>query len=197
MIGNVVKFFKCPKFHDERGWFEVGYNQKYFTEEIADVNFVQQNISYSYKNVARGLHFQYINPQAKLVSCIEGEVIDYILDLRLGSNTFGKYQMYLLDDPDTFLYVPIGFAHGFITLSEIAKFQYFVSDIWNKQGETGVNFKHELENCILNQVGVLKSNKEHLYIKPNELVKNLIFNEKDLALPTLDEYYEAIETAKI
>jgi dTDP-4-dehydrorhamnose 3,5-epimerase len=138
LIGNVVKFFKCPKFHDERGWFEVGYNQKYFAEEIADVNFVQQNISYSYKNVARGLHFQYINPQAKLVSCIEGEVIDYVMDLRLGSNTFGKYMMYLLDDPDTFLYVPIGFAHGFIVKSQTAIFQYKCDNLYAPQAEGAI-----------------------------------------------------------
>lgn len=147
-FNDSVVYFRCKQFADERGYFMTGFNQECFEKEIANVKFIQQNISNSKKNVCRGLHFQVINPQGKLVQCIEGRVIDFAMDIRIDSPTFGKILAYNLDDPSLFLFIPEGFAHGFISLTDKVLFQYFVTDKYNKEGERTINFLEELDRNL-------------------------------------------------
>ena len=105
-----------PKvFGDNRGYFFESYNQKDFFNEGIKINFVQDNESKSHRGVLRGLHFQKMHPQSKLVRVVKGEVFDVAVDLRKGSPTFGKYESVILSEENQrqFL-IPKGFAHGFL-----------------------------------------------------------------------------------
>ncbi len=116
-----------PKvFGDERGFFFESFNQKAFNEATGlDVNFVQDNHSRSAKGVLRGLHYQVQQPQGKLVRVVHGEVFDVAVDIRQGSATFGKWVgVELSEENHKQLWVPAGFAHGFLVLSESADFLY-------------------------------------------------------------------------
>lgn len=125
MIG--AGYIKTKSFPDERGYFKelVNVTNPPFKSEF----FVQQNISVNKKNVFRGMHYQYKNPQAKLVSVLKGAVIDFIVDLRLWSPNCGKVQQYFLREGDDLsVWVPQFFAHGFIALEEDTIFTYSVFD---------------------------------------------------------------------
>ena len=148
-------YFQSKSHLDNRGSFFVGYNNeqlnkclKQQSKDIEDFNIIQQNTSISKKYVFRGFHYQYINPQAKLVNCITGCVIDFIIDIRSNSKTKGKLVGYYLNDPTMYLYVPIGFSHGFVSLQNNTMFQYLVSDVWNKQGEAGIHASYLLDKDI-------------------------------------------------
>ncbi|MDP1683942.1 dTDP-4-dehydrorhamnose 3,5-epimerase [Hydrogenophaga sp.] len=122
-----------PKvFGDERGFFYESFNQKAFNEATGlDVNFVQDNHSRSAKGVLRGLHYQIQHPQGKLVRVVQGEVFDVAVDLRQTSETFGHSVSEILSaDNKKQLWVPPGFAHGFLVMSESAEFLYKTSDYW-------------------------------------------------------------------
>lgn len=125
-----VKIIEPTVFGDERGYFLESYNKKAFEENIGSITFVQDNESKSSKGVLRGLHFQ--KPpftQAKLVRCIEGEVLDVAVDIRKGSPTYGKHiSVKLSGENKKQLFVPRGFAHGFAVLSETAVFTYKVDN---------------------------------------------------------------------
>ncbi len=130
-----------PKvFGDSRGYFFESFNQKQFEENIGSVNFVQDNESRSSYGVLRGLHFQ--RPpfnQAKLVRCIEGEVLDVAVDLRKGSPTFGKHVSVVLSDENKRqFFVPRGFAHGFVVLSKSAIFSYKVDNWYAPEHDSGI-----------------------------------------------------------
>ncbi|HDX6545627.1 TPA: dTDP-4-dehydrorhamnose 3,5-epimerase, partial [Escherichia coli] len=122
-----VLIFEPKVFGDERGFFMESFNQKVFEEAVGrKVEFVQDNHSKSCKGVLRGLHFQ-LPPfeQAKLVRCIVGEVFDVAVDIRPNSETFGSWVgVTLSSENKRQLWIPEGFAHGFLTLSEIAEFVY-------------------------------------------------------------------------
>ncbi|AJW64781.1 dTDP-4-dehydrorhamnose 3,5-epimerase [Elizabethkingia miricola] len=130
-------------FEDERGYFYEKYNEKKF-EELTGLNghFVQDNISKSTYGVLRGLHLQKgDHAQAKLVSCLEGKVWDIAVDLRKDSSTFGQwYGVELTAENKIQFYVPRGFAHGFVVLSEIAVFSYKCDNFYNKESEGSVKF---------------------------------------------------------
>ncbi len=115
-----------PKvFGDNRGYFMETYNYNDFKAAGLDMAFVQDNQSRSKKGVLRGLHFQKKNPQGKLVRVIEGEVYDVAVDIRPGSKTYGKWHGVLLSKENKRqFYVPEGFAHGFLVLSDVAEFVY-------------------------------------------------------------------------
>jgi dTDP-4-dehydrorhamnose 3,5-epimerase len=130
-----------PKvFGDARGYFLESFNKKAFEENIGAVNFVQDNESKSSKGVLRGLHFQ--KPpfeQAKLVRCIEGKVIDVAVDIRKGSPTYGKnVAIELSGENKRQLFVPRGFAHGFVVLSETAVFAYKVDNAYAPDYDSGI-----------------------------------------------------------
>jgi dTDP-4-dehydrorhamnose 3,5-epimerase len=127
-----------PKvFGDERGFFFESFNRRQFAELIGrDVDFVQDNHSRSAKNVLRGLHYQIQHPQGKLVRLVQGAVFDVAVDIRKNSPTFGQHcAVELSAENKRMLWIPEGFAHGFVVLSETAEFLYKTTDYWTPEFE--------------------------------------------------------------
>ncbi len=129
-----------PKvFGDDRGFFLETYNQKRYQEAGIPGKFVQDNLSFSKRDVVRGLHFQSPNAQGKLVSCPMGEVFDVAVDIREGSPTFGKWVgVYLSADNKRQFWIPPGFAHGFLVTSETALFSYKCTEYYSPKDEKTV-----------------------------------------------------------
>lgn len=127
-----VILFEPKMFGDERGFFYESFNQRQFEEAIGrSVQFVQDNHSRSVKGVLRGLHYQIQQPQGKLVRIVQGEVFDVAVDLRRSSATFGQWVgTHLSAENKHQLWVPEGFAHGFVVLSETAEFLYKTTDYY-------------------------------------------------------------------
>ena len=127
-----------PKvFGDERGFFFESFNRRQFADLIGrEVDFVQDNHSRSVKNVLRGLHYQIRQPQGKLVRVVQGEVFDVAVDLRKSSKTFGQWVGEILSaENKRHLWMPEGFAHGFVVLSETAEFFYKTTDYYAPEHE--------------------------------------------------------------
>lgn len=167
-------FILKPKvFRDERGLFYETYNEQLFEKVTGlKVNFVQDNQSISTKGVLRGLHFQSGKmAQAKLVRVIKGRILDIVVDLRKDSETYGKSFSIELDDVENLqLFVPRGFAHGFITLSEKSIFAYKCDNFYDKASEGGI---------IYNDATLALD-----WYLPEE---EFIISEKDLELPSFRE----------
>ena len=162
-------------FGDKRGFFMETYSYRDFESAGIKEKFVQDNHSRSTKGVLRGLHFQF-EPfaQSKLVRCVRGEIFDVAVDLRKGSKTFGKwFSIILSEDNKKMLYIPKGFAHGFVTLSDVAEVIYKVDEFYAPQYEGGIIW-----------------NDPELKIKWP--VENPILSEKDAKLPKLKEIIEKI-----
>lgn len=158
-------------FPDERGYFFESYNkQKFLAATGLDVDFVQDNQSQSTRGVLRGLHYQTgDHAQAKLVRVLRGQVLDVAVDLRKSSPTFGQYVSVILSDTShTQFFIPRGFAHGFVVLSETADFFYKCDNFYNKASEGGVIY-----------------NDSQLNIDWNIPAEELIVSPKDNELPTL------------
>lgn len=156
-------------FEDERGYFFESFNKKTFEKHTGiTTNFVQDNQSKSLKGVLRGLHFQTGEfAQAKLVSVIKGKVLDVCVDIRKQSATFGKHVSIILDDKDhKQLYIPKGFAHGFVVLENDTIFSYKCDNFYNKASESGILY-----------------NDPDLDIDWNLSTEKRIISEKDLKLP--------------
>ena len=147
-IGNFT-FIKTPiegvyeieikKYGDYRGYFMETYKKADFDEAGLKYNFVQDNQSKSKKGVLRGLHFQKVFPQAKLVRCIEGEVFDVCVDLRKNSPTYGQWHGVILSaDRGNQFMIPRGFAHGFVVLSDTATFCYKCDELYHPDDEGGI-----------------------------------------------------------
>jgi dTDP-4-dehydrorhamnose 3,5-epimerase len=166
-LPGVIEYIPT-KFHDDRGHFYESYNQTRFAANGITENFVQDNYSYSTAGVIRGLHFQKEpHGQGKLVRCMTGKVMDVIVDLRKSSPTFGQNGTYILDaEIGNMLYVPIGFAHGFVALSDTV-FVYKCTDFWNKEAESGIRWNDPTLNI---QWGI----------------ENPIVSDKDQILPLFD-----------
>ena len=156
-------------FGDERGYFMETYNENDFKEEGIDLTFVQDNQSKSSKGVLRGLHFQYTQPQGKLVRVIKGEVFDVGVDLRKESKTYGKWIGEILSEENKKqLFIPKGFAHGFLVLSDEAEFVYKCTDFYNGEDEGGIiwndpdiSIDWPLEN--IGKENILLSEKDKLW----------------------------------
>lgn len=159
-------------FGDNRGYFMETYNYNEFKEAGLDMVFVQDNQSKSKKGVLRGLHFQKQHTQGKLVRVIKGEVFDVAVDLRKNSNTYGKWVgVTLSEENKKQFYVPKGFAHGFLVLSEEAEFCYKCTDFYHPESEGGIVW-----------------NDPDVNVKwPLSGIDELIFSEKDKILPKLSE----------
>lgn len=128
-------------FGDNRGYFMETYSKPDFEEIGLNYNFVQDNQSKSKKGVLRGLHFQYTQPQGKLVRVISGEVFDVAVDLRKDSPTYGKWEGVLLSaENKKQFYIPEGFAHGFVVLSDTAEFTYKCTDFYKADDEGGIKW---------------------------------------------------------
>ena len=130
-----------PKvFGDERGFFLESFQAERYTSEAGiTLPFVQDNHSRSSKSVLRGLHFQKTKPQGKLVRVVRGQVYDVAVDIRKGSPTYGQWEGLILSEENkTQLWVPPGFAHGFVVLSDTADFEYKCTDYYDPSDEGGI-----------------------------------------------------------
>lgn len=130
-------------FPDSRGYFFESYNKKAFDAEVAPVDFVQDNESMSTKGVMRGLHFQCPpHAQAKLVRCVRGRVLDVAIDIRKGSPTYGRHVAVELSEENyRQIFIPRGFAHGFVVLSDVAVFQYKCDNYYCLESEGGISIE--------------------------------------------------------
>lgn len=137
-----IILFEPKVFGDERGFFFESYHQRKFEEAVGyPVSFVQDNHSRSAKGVLRGLHYQIEHPQGKLVRVTHGSVFDVIVDIRRHSVTFGQWVGEILSaENKKQLWIPAGFAHGFVTLSESAEFLYKTSDYWMPEFERCIHW---------------------------------------------------------
>lgn len=134
-----VKLLKPRRFNDDRGFFQQTFQQLQYAEAGIDVRFVQDNWSRSSKGVLRGLHYQFEHSQSKLVSVMRGEVFDVTVDMRRNSPTFGSWVGEVLSEENGHqLFVPKGFAHGFLVLSDTVDFVYKCDDYYTFGDEFGV-----------------------------------------------------------
>ncbi len=127
-------------FSDDRGYFYESFSDREFTQKVCQTTFVQDNQSKSSYGVLRGLHFQKApHAQSKLVRVVKGKVLDVAVDIRKGSPTYGKYvAVELSEDNHRQLFIPRGFAHGFVVLSEEVIFQYKCDNLYNKESEGAI-----------------------------------------------------------
>lgn len=171
-IPSVVILEPCV-FGDNRGWFSESWNEKTLHELGIDVHFVQDNESFSRRGVLRGLHFQKGDAaQAKLVRVLAGEVLDVAVDIRVGSPTFGQHVAVRLSaDNHRQLFIPKGFAHGFVVLSRTAHFAYKCDAFYAPETEGSVN-------SVDPDLGID-------WIVPEA---ERVFSDKDLAAPSFSSY---------
>lgn len=153
-------------FYDNRGFFCETYNIETFAKYGVNAKFVQDNKSYSHINVIRGLHYQTGEfAQDKLVSVSQGAVLDFAVDIRPDSPTYGQhYSVLLTDKNNRMFFIPKGFAHGFVAIREGTIFNYKCSNVYNKESEGGIVYNDPTLNI-------------------NWCVENPIVSEKDLQLP--------------
>ena len=168
-----LKIITPTVFGDERGYFMETYNYNDFKEAGIDLEFVQDNQSKSVRGVLRGLHFQNKYPQDKLVRVISGEVFDVAVDLREGSPTYGRWHGVILSaENKKQFFVPKGFAHGFLVLSESAEFVYKCSDFYQPRDEGGIIWNDQevgIDWPIPNGMEPLISEKDKKWGSINEL----------------------------
>ena len=162
---------------DERGYFMESFNENTFQKGVnQQVHFVQDNQSYSSKGVLRGFHYQTgEHAQAKLVRVLHGEVLDIAVDIRPGSPTFGQYEAVVLSGENKRqFFVPRGFAHGFLVLSETATFFYKCDNFYNKESEGGISY-----------------NDKTINVNWDFPIEELIISEKDKVQPNLEKAKKA------
>ena len=136
-----VLIFDVDLFRDERGFFMEAWNAQRYREHGLSANFVQDNISFSHKHVLRGLHYQDPSPQGKLVSVLDGEIFDVAVDIRVGSPTFGDWVATTLSSENKRpFYVPEGYAHGFVVLSDHALVNYKCTALYDKRADKGLRW---------------------------------------------------------
>lgn len=140
-----VKLLELNAFSDDRGYFKETFRGTWAADLRLIDAFVQDNISRSYQGTIRGLHYQKERPQAKLVQCISGRILDVAVDLRKNSSTFGQYYSVVLSEKNhKQLYIPEGFAHGFSVLSDQAIVHYKCTRYYDKESERGIRWDDPL-----------------------------------------------------
>tara|TARA_B100001964_G_scaffold76348_1_gene86554 strand:- start:868 stop:1413 length:546 start_codon:yes stop_codon:yes gene_type:complete len=164
-----VKIITPTVFEDERGYFFESYKAPIFKNNDLPINFVQDNEVKSTKGVLRGLHYQFNRPQGKLVRIISGSILDVAVDIRKGSPTFGQSEIvHLTAENNKMLYIPEGFAHGYLVTSSESIVVYKCTDIYDPNDQYGIIWNDET-------IGV-----DWMYDSP-------ILSEKDLMLPALND----------
>ena len=159
---------------DSRGFFLEMFQEEIYSQIGIFGPFVQDNLSRSAHGVLRGLHFQVNNPQGKLVTCINGQVLDVVVDLRVDSETFGQHYSVILDsEKRNQLWIPPGFAHGFSVLSESADFFYKCTDFYAPEDEAGIVWNDP-------ELGI------------DWKIKSPKVSEKDMQLPSLREVLDSL-----
>ena len=167
---NDIKLIKTKRHDDSRGFFQQNYHFKDYSDLGIKNDFVQDNWSYSHKGVLRGLHYQEKNSQAKLVQVIKGSIFDVAVDLRSKSPTFGKWVGKTLSDKNGYqLFIPRGFAHGFLVLESNTSLVYKCDDYYNSNDERGIIWNDPTINVKW------------------PFFNNLIISNKDQCLPSLEE----------
>ena len=164
-----VKIITPTVFEDERGYFFESYKAPIFKNNDLPINFVQDNEVKSTKGVLRGLHYQFSRPQGKLVRVVSGSILDVAVDIRKGSPTFGQSEIvHLTAENNKMLYIPEGFAHGYLVTSSESIVVYKCTDIYDPNDQFGIIWNDET-------IGV-----DWMYDSP-------ILSEKDLMLPALND----------
>lgn len=164
-------------FGDDRGYFMESYNQEVFNDHGLDMVFVQDNESKSKKGVLRGLHFQTKYPQGKLVRVTKGSVWDVGVDLRKDSPTYGQwYGVELSDENKKMFYIPEGFAHGFVVLSDEAVFNYKCTNLYHPEYDGGIRW-----------------NDPEIGVEWPEVDAEILLSEKDQNQPFLEEIKDKLE----
>ena len=177
-----VKIIIPKVFFDDRGYFFESFNDKEFREKVCNTTFVQDNQSKSCKGTLRGLHWQ-AHPfaQSKLVRVTKGAVIDVAVDIRVGSPTFGKHVAVKLSDENNYqLFIPRGFAHGFIALTDDVIFQYKCDNLYNKDSERAARW--DSINWNLEEYNIdtpILSCKDKLHKLLSEMNESDLFNIND------------------
>tara|TARA_B100001769_G_scaffold237734_1_gene203209 strand:- start:15 stop:572 length:558 start_codon:yes stop_codon:yes gene_type:complete len=170
-----LEILKPKFFKDERGYFFESFNQKIFKNKISHkLSFCQENESFSKRGVIRGLHYQ-LPPfaQSKLVRVVHGKVLDVVVDIRKGSPSFGKcFSKELSAENRIQLFIPKGFAHGYITLSDFSIFSYKVDNYYNEKSERGILYNDSLLNIDW------KLNKEEFILSEKDQ-NNPIFSKAE------------------
>ena len=175
--GNILEhvcIIKPKVFEDCRGSFYESWNQALFSDAIGEkVKFMQDNHSSSNTGVLRGLHYQiYPKPQGKLVRCISGSVFDVAVDITKSSPTFGEWASIVLDSKNKFMiWIPVGFAHGFLSLEENSEVIYKVTELWSKEQDRSIKWNDK-------EINIKWPLKDINISKP-------ILSEKDLNAPCL------------
>jgi dTDP-4-dehydrorhamnose 3,5-epimerase len=171
-----LKIIQLDVFHDERGYFVEKYNAEKFKNLGLPPEWIQDNYSYSKKNVIRGLHLQKKpNAQSKLITCHKGKILDIALDLRNNSATFGKYfAIELSEENGKMFYIPEGFAHGFSILSEEAYVSYKIIGKYDKSCEISINALDPVLNLKWNVDKPIISEKDKLAISFEEFCNKYI-----------------------
>tara|TARA_B100001287_G_scaffold191398_1_gene161695 strand:- start:7263 stop:7790 length:528 start_codon:yes stop_codon:yes gene_type:complete len=169
---NELLIFEPNLYNDRRGYFSEVYNKKLIKSQIGNIDFVQDNESKSYKGTVRGLHFQKPpHAQSKLIRCVQGKILDIAVDLRKNSKSFSKVSTNILSEKNKLqLFIPKGFAHGFIVLSDFALVSYKVDNYYNPDYEGGILW-----------------NDSNLKIDYKINIDDLIISEKDQNLPPLSK----------
>ncbi len=182
---NNISPFDTPKVitpflsADERGDFTKDFHRELY--ESNDINFEIKEVFYtnSKKGVVRALHFQTVKPQAKLVRCVSGKIFDVIVDLRINSATYMKWKSFILTADGSQLYIPEGFAHGYLVLED-SIVSYMCNEKFYSEYDTGVKWDDERLNICW----------------PTELVEKIILSDKDRTLETLSEYEKRVDAFK-
>ena len=169
-------------FKDARGYFFESFSQREFDDKVRPIHFVQDNESMSSYGVMRGLHYQRMPyTQSKIVRCVKGAVLDVAVDIRKGSPTFGQHvEVELSEDNHRQIFIPRGFAHGFVVLSDVAVFQYKCDNFYHPEADAGIQLLDEelgidwripLEHAIL-------SEKDLRHAKLRDAVLDFDINDK-------------------
>lgn len=170
-----VVLIKPHVFPDDRGFFLETFHQKKYAEGGIKNHFVQDNHSHSKKNTIRGLHYQLLHPQGKLVYVISGKIFDVAVDIRLGSPSFGKWTgVYLSSENKHQLYIPEGFAHGFQVLSETADVLYKCTELYYPNDDYGILWSDPQINIQWQSPAPILSKKDREYQPLNNIPETLL-----------------------
>lgn len=171
-----VLVIELDRYTDSRGSFVESWHREKYSRLGITRDFVQDNISYSKKGVLRGLHYQNPSPQGKLVFVLEGEIFDVAVDIRVGSPTFGKwFGMMLSYENNKQIYIPEGFAHGFVVTSDSAIFEYKCTDFYNKECERTLRWDDPDIGIVWPIENPILSEKDRVGLSLKEMPRESLF----------------------
>ena len=167
-----IKLLKVEHFHDSRGIFYEIYNKKKFNKKNIDDNFIQDSISISKKNVLRGLHYKVKKSQSQLLTILEGEIFDCVVDLRKSSKTYLNVFSFILNSKNNNqIYMPKGMAHGFCVLSNKAILHYNASQNYNPAHQNGIHWNDKMLNINWPIKKPIISDRDKEFLSVTELIK--------------------------